>query len=174
MFRFLVASLVLCLNHSLANAFTLEISEEDLQKKVDLAMPYEVKRPFFTVVLSEPVIDLSANDNRVHVATRILVVAPGGISKSGWVKLHGPLTYNISQGTFFLLDPIVEEVQVDKLQENLLPTIKGMAQSMAGYVFTKYPIYTLKEDAFKSSLAKHFLKNISIKNSRLLLDFEIF
>lgn len=163
------------IGHSLvAFPFTIEVTAEELQEKISKAMPYEVKRPFLTVVLSEPTLSLGADDSRLHIASTINVIVPGGISKTGRVKLNGPLAYDQTQSAFFLRDPVVDDLVVDKLQDTLLPTIKGLTQTMASHIFAKHPVYVLKEESFKANFAKRFLKRIDIQNAKLVLDFEIF
>lgn len=162
---------VLLIHTPFVFAFTIEVSEAELQQKLSAAMPFEMKKYLMTVILSEPTIELGTDVNEIHVITHVDVIAPGGKSGSGRVKIKGPIHYDPGVSSFFLKDPVVEELEIDKLPMAYTSSANLIVQTLVTKALAKHPVYTLSGDGFKNSLAKTFLKSVSIENSKLILLF---
>ena len=154
-----------------AFAFTIEVSEAELQQKLSAAMPFEMKKYLVTVILSDPKIELGTDVSEVHVISDVDVIVPGGKGGAGRLKIKGPIFYDASLGSFFLKHPVVEELAIDKLPAAYSNAADLIVQALVTKTMAKYPFYTLNGDSFKSGLAKVFLKSVSIENSKLILQF---
>ena len=162
-----VATLCLFAQSAHAFSYTVEITEAELQEKVAKIMPLVKKKFFVTVTLSEPIVDLQTEDNNIAVFSNIGVTAPGGIKVSGELKINGTLEYEQSTHEFFLKNPELESLDIDKVPEKYLPKIKSLAQQIIKKVLAKKPVYKLKDDNIKHQLAESLLKSITIKDEIL-------
>lgn len=154
-----------------ACAYTLEIQENELQDKVSAMMPIELKKMFLIVTLSNPIIDLESESNEVTVYTDIQVEAPSGQKGTGSLKIRGSPFYKPDISSLFLQEVKIVDMKIDKLPETYFPLAKGVVHLMATKMFAKYPVYTLKSASIKHSIAKTFLKSVSVSNNKLMLEF---
>lgn len=163
--------IVLFLFSQVATAFsyTVAITEPELQEKVLKIMPLVKKKFFVTVTLSEPKVDLQTENNNITVFLRIEVTAPGGIKGTGKLKVSGSLLYEPNNYEFFLKDPVLNNIVIDKVPDKYMPKIKSMSQQMVTKVLAKKPIYKLKDDNLKHQLAKSLLQSITVKDKTLYL-----
>ncbi len=157
----------------LANAFTVEISQATLQDKISKAMPYEAKKHFVTVRLSDPVLELVGTAGRVRITVKVDVIAPGNVIQSGRAKISGMVDYDATKGAVYLRKAEIEELTIEKLPEKLQPTVKTVAQLAAEQVLGRTPVYTFKDD-LKSGIVKRLLKSINVRGTNLLLEFGLF
>lgn len=163
--------IVLFLFSQVATAFsyTVEITEPELQEKVSKIMPLVKKKFFVTVTLTEPKVDLQTENNNITVFLRIEVTAPGGIKGTGELKVSGSLLYEPNNYEFFLKDPVLNNMVIDKVPDKYMPKIKSMSQQMVTKVLAKKPVYKLKDDNLKHQLAKSLLQSITVKDKTLYL-----
>ena len=164
-------SLVLLVWAPVALSLSIEVPEEELQQKLSAAMPFEIKKYLITVIISDPKIQLGTDVDEIHVASKVNVIAPGGKSGSGSLRIKGPILYDPGTVSFFLKDPVVEELSVDNLVASYSEPVKQVVQALITRTFAKYPIYTISGEGFKNAIAKSFLKSVSIENSKLILLF---
>ncbi|MEY8214905.1 MAG: DUF1439 domain-containing protein, partial [Colwellia sp.] len=62
----------------------------------------------------------------------------------------------------------------DKVNDNIIPKIQGIAQAALSKVMTVYPVYKFKDDNLKHTLAKAVLKSLKVENEKLLLTLGVF
>jgi len=158
----------------MAISYTLEITEEELQNKVSAMMPLEKSKFFVKVILSNPEVDLLKDNNKISVLSNINVIAPAGIKGSGNARITGSLTYDQSSAAFFFKNPTIENIDIDNFPEKHIPKAKSIAQTIARKMLTTQPIYKLKDNNLKHSLAKSILKSVTVVNEALLVELSAF
>jgi len=154
---------------SSAFTYTLEIPEQELQEKIDMMMPLERKSFFVTVVLSEPKVDLIQESNEIGFFSHVEVLIPGGLKGSGRGKIKGSVVYDADQGAFYLNNPSIEGLEIDRVPKKFYKKISAAIQVVLAKSLSKYPVYKLKDDDVKHQLAKSSLKSISVGNKTLLI-----
>jgi len=175
MFRItLFAALLLITQTALAFSYTVEISEKQLQQKVETMMPLERSQYFVTVKLSNPKVNLLPNDNRIGITSNISASIPGIIQGKGRATITGSIRYDSQRGAFYLDKPVIEKLQVDKLPKKYLPQVKDMAQKALSKSLSTKPLYRLNDKDLRQKLAKSMLKGISIKNKILFVELSAF
>ncbi len=159
---------------SFAFSYTLELTEDELQEKIEALMPMTKKKFFVTVMISDPNISLRENSQEIGIQSRIEVIAPGNIKGTGRGEIRGTLVYNAMEGTFYFSQPTVVNLVVDKVPEKLTPKIQSIAQLAAANVLSNRPVYTLKDENLKHTLAKSVLKSVEVKNGKLIVTLGAF
>jgi len=154
---------------SSAFTYTLEISERELQEKVAMIMPLTKKSLFFSVIIYEPEIQLHSLNNEIGFFAHVDVVVPGGLKGSGRGMIKGKVVYDSADGAFYLNQPNIEGLEIDRIPRKVIPSITKTAQIILSKSLSKYPVYKLKDDDVKHQLAKSTLKSISIENECLLV-----
>ncbi|NOX67382.1 MAG: DUF1439 domain-containing protein [Chlorobi bacterium] len=163
----LVVVLFLFSQAAIAFSYTVEITEPELQEKILKIMPLVKNKFFVTVTLSEPKVDLQSENNNIAIFCRVEVTAPGGIKGTGKVKVSGSLKYEQKKYEFFLKDPVLESLEIDKVPDKFIPKIKNMSQQIITKVLAKRPVYKLKDNNLKHKLAKSLLQSITVKDEIL-------
>ena len=168
--------LVLAAHSSWANAltYTVNISQQELQSKVEALMPIEKTKLFVTVVLSNPIIDLAESSNEIGLFSRILISAPGGLGGQGTIKLAGSLLYNADQGAFFLNNPQIQSIESKDVAAKHLDKVQQIAQLALEQYLSAKPIYRFKDDNMKHKLAKAVLQSVTVENQQLVVELTVF
>ncbi|MCK5663853.1 MAG: DUF1439 domain-containing protein [Thiotrichaceae bacterium] len=157
----------------MAFTYILELSEAKLQKKVSSMMPMEKNKYFLSVILSEPEVELIEGGSEIGLYIHIEVRAVKGISASGRVKLTGALSYQADTSEFFFKNPTIESLEIARLSEKYLVSVKKIIQLIARKMLAVRPIYKLKDDKVKHKVAKSMLQSISVNNKKLLLELKV-
>jgi len=157
----------------MALSYTLTISEKKLQSRVSAMMPLEKKKYLMTVVLSNPVVDLTRGNNEIAMFCHIDVFAPGAIKGSGMGKISGTLSYDSDMGAIFFNNPEVVSLQIRHVPEKYIPGVKKVIQMVVNKFLTKHPVYRLKADTLKHKVARLTLTTIKVENKKLLLVFRV-
>jgi len=150
----LIATILVISNLSLAFSYTVEVTEKELQKKVAAMMPLEKKKYFITMIFTNPVVDLLEGNNKIGIKLDINIKAPGGVAGKGTAKFSGSLSYNSKKAEFYLKDPLLHELVIDKVSEKMAAKVKNIAQASLAKILAKRPVYTLKDKDLKQKLAK--------------------
>lgn len=160
-----------------ASAFTHEITEAELQQKIALAMPYEIKKPLYTLMLSDPSIDLHNVDGNIKVITQAKLDMPSlkmANSLAGRVEFIGQLAYEPSSTSFYLKKVVIKRIDWDGVPENYQAGLQLVAQLTASKILSSKPVYVIKGDSMKARFAKSFLQSVAVNDGKLILTMEIF
>lgn len=137
-------------------------------------MPLEKKKYLVTVILSNPVIDLTGGNNLIGIFCHLHVLMPGGIQASGMGKITGTISYNPDQGEIFLNNPEINILKIQHISEQFIPVIQKVLLMIANKLLNRHPVYKLKSHKLKHKLAMLTLQSITVENQKLLLKFSVF
>jgi hypothetical protein len=166
--------LVLNCASALAFSYTLELSESEIQERVDVMMPLEKKKFFVTTVLTNPIIDLIESTNALGLSTDVAFKAPGNIVGSGRISFAGTLRYDNDVGAFYFDNLKLVSLDIKKVPSEFLPKIKKILQSVANKFLEKKPVFKFKDNNLKHKLAKSILKSIAVENENLVIELGLF
>jgi len=172
--RALLSALALVFISKAAWGFTHEIAEAELQQKVAAAMPVEIRKPAYVLTISDPVIDLAGTDETVGVVAQVVLEVPEQMKAVGTVTLSGKLVYEPQGYAFYFRNVQVRKLEVEGIQEALLPALRLVAQFAVARALAARPIYVIKDDSLKAQFARAFLKSVSVRDRKLVLTMEIF
>ena len=167
-FLYLVSQMVSALD------YTHEITEQEIQEKLSALMPIVKKKYFVTITILNPKIDLIKKSDEIGILAEIEANVTGGIKGKGEVIIKGTLAYNANKGEFYFKNPKIVSLAIDKVPDNIIPKIQGVAQAALSKVMTVYPVYKFKDDNLTHTLAKSVLKSLKVENERLLLTLGVF
>ncbi len=175
MFRNLLFLILLSISQlTLAFSYTMEIPEQEIQKKVSAMMPVEKQKLFATIKVSDARVRLIKESDEIGVGANLEVSAPGGIKSTGQVKLKGSINYDASKGAFYLDNPVIENIAIDQLPEQFHPQVKQLTQVAIGNALARYPVYQFKDSDIKHKAAKAVLKSVAVKKDKLLVTLGAF
>ncbi|MFC3681159.1 DUF1439 domain-containing protein [Bacterioplanoides pacificum] len=172
--QLLLITLLAVSNLSWGFSYTLEITGQQIQQKVDTLMPLQKKKLFFTVTLSNARVELTEGQQPISLFSEITLEAPNNIRATGRATISGNLSYNAQQGAFYLHNPVIRQLEIDQLDPGLLPTVKQLAQNAASQTLAKRPVYQLDDQDLKQKLAKTMLKSIRVENQLIKAELSAF
>ena len=158
----------------MAYSYTLEISEQALQEKLSSMLPIERKFLVFNMTLSDPKVSLLKDTNKIGLYIAMAVTAPDGSAGTGRVNITGTLSYTPAQGAFYIADPIVENIEVDRLQLQYATDIKMISQMLVASILASHPVYTLQTDDLRQKYLKSVLESVAVDQGKLLVTLKAF
>jgi hypothetical protein len=156
-----------------AISYTVEITQQELQEKVEAMMPLKKKKLFVLVTLSEPQVELISESNEIGLQTKISIAGPG-ISESGIANIKGTLEYRPEKSAFYLLNPEVVGLNFDNLSSDMNGLAINLAQKTIESATKKRPVYRFKDDKLKDQMAKALLQSIAVENNVLKISMKLF
>lgn len=160
----------------LSDAFTydLEITEAELQEKLEAMMPLEKKKLFFKTIVTDPKVKLISASNEIAIYANVAAHAPGGLTLTGSTQLQGSLRYDAEKGAFYFDNAKVKHLKIDQLPEQFAPKVKELTQTAVTNGTGRRPVYVLNDDNLKQKLAKSVLKSVLVKGSSLIVTLSAF
>lgn len=167
----LLLSLCLLMLSSMAFSlsYTMEVSEKELQKKVQAFMPLTQKNNMVSVTLNNPVIDLMKDTNKVGLKSNIDATALGGIKGNGIIDVAGNIIYNKDKGAFFLQNIEVLDFKSEKINDSYKEIVKVLAQQLLNTALKANPVYQFDTSKTEGQVAKASFKSVKIRDEKLLL-----
>ncbi len=154
----------------LANSFTMELSEAQLQQTIASVMPLENTKFFVTVNLADPKIELQAGSDEISISSRVSARIPGDLQGSGFGRISGKIHYDAQQGAFYLQQPRLREFHIDNLPAAYAAEVRDIAQSILQSTLVDQPVYTLNDANLKERLTRASLKSVKVKDGKLLVE----
>jgi hypothetical protein len=171
--RLILVVLFLVSLPSQAITYTIEVTEQELQQKVEAMMPIEKKKYFVKVTLSDPQVDLLEESNEIGLRTQINISGPG-VSESGVANIKGSLEYKKKEGAFYLHNPSIIDLNFETLSNEMTEMVMKLAKKALVKATAKRPVYRFKDDKLKDQMAKAVLESIAVENERLKVTLKLF
>ena len=161
--------------HSMIFAFsyTVELTQAELQEKLNAKMPLKKKKFLTTIVVDKAAVTLTEGSDRIGLACD-LKAEVAGYTATGTTKLEGGIKYVADKGEFYFVDPEVVELTVDQVSARYQEAVRKAMDYTAKKSLAKVPVYRFKDDSLKQKLAKATLKSIKVKDNKLLLELSVF
>jgi len=172
--RQLVSLLVLALCSSLASAYTIELTQQQLQERLEGMMPMHRDRYFMKVTLDQPVVDLAVGDGMLGFEGVITIDAPGNMGGEVAVKIAGELVYDPDQGAFFFKKPKILSLDTSQILSGNEAQVKSVIEPLASKYLERKPVYLLQDDDLKQQLAKAVLQSVTVEDNKLVLELSMF
>tara|TARA_B100000686_G_C16603323_1_gene869836 strand:+ start:199 stop:777 length:579 start_codon:yes stop_codon:yes gene_type:complete len=151
---------------------SISIDESKVQERVAKEFPQEHDlRGIATLTMKNPQIDLGIGDNRIGLLTDLEVSRTGiPIAAKGKAKTSGVVRYEAKDGTFYMTDVRIEDVELP------LPLIKAeQKQKILDHTnailqgtLRDIPIHTLHTTTSKEA-ASALLKSIEVKEKKIAI-----
>lgn len=125
------------LTHALS--YTQEVTEAELQQKIEAMMPLEKKTFFVTITVTAPKLNLLEGSDALSIKADIAMQAIAGIKGSGTTTISGSITYNPTQGSFHLLNPTIVDLHIVGIEEQYQAKIKQLAQTAITNSMANFP-----------------------------------
>lgn len=146
----------------------VRFTRAELQQKLDTVFPVEGRKSLLRAHFSDPEVLLRTGGERIGLGLAVSVRLPGGSKLKGTLKLDSALRYDPALGQILLTDPQLQDLTFDSMPDHL----ESVLQSLAGVVvrrhLTQIPIYRLKADDYRKSLARLVLKSVQVRDGEVI------
>ena len=170
---FILLSLLSC-TAQVAHAWTIELTEDELQTKVNRALPIEKKKLLFTVRVSSIDVELKEGSERVGLVADMEIKTPHLSTGKGRAYIDGKLVYNPADGAFYLREPRVTEVKFENIPVQYHRLVGKILQRAITRRLAKTPVYKLNDNKTKHQVAKILLKSVRVVDQKLVLELGLF
>lgn len=167
---FLAVGVVLALR---GRELVLRIPEAELRQRMEAALP--ITRTYLLVVevtLANPRVELREGADRIHAgldATLSLRLVGQQLPLGGAIDISGALRYEPGTGAFHVVEPQIEGVAVQGVPDRYAATVNQALNLALAAFYRDYPVYTLRRDDIRQSLAKLVLKSVLVEDRHLVV-----
>ncbi|MEL7485903.1 MAG: DUF1439 domain-containing protein, partial [Pseudomonadota bacterium] len=155
------------------NTYTVRFSEDAIVQALDTRLPLQkTYYAIFDVTIDEPRVDLIDNSDRVFggVDINIEVAAAGRrLPMSGSVDVSGAVDYDPQQAAFFLIDPRVEALNIDRVPDSWADRSRSAVTLAIKEFYKTRPIYTLEGEAVSKKAARMVLRDVVVEDERVVV-----
>ncbi len=153
--------------------YVVRIPESELQSRLNEQLPITETYLFiFQITLDNPRVALEEGSNRVHGGLDIILnmrIDEESEPLEGSIDISGGIRYVSDNGQFFLVEPIIEKLNVQGVPEKYTDTISSAFTELIEEYYARHPIYTLNVSDGKQAAARLILKSVVVDNKELVL-----
>lgn len=165
--------LILILFTGQVQAYTVEISETDLQQMVSQGFPVQQQTPFATIILSDPRIRILGDSNRMRLSLAISTAFPNQLTSRGRAEIEGELAYDANKGEFHLRQPALIGLQFDQLPQEYHQMASALVGAIAQQTLPIIVLYRLDEKDIRQEMTKRILKGVTVKDGKLIAELSL-
>ena len=156
-----------------AFSYTKEISQDEVQTKLDSKFPLKKKNFMISTTLSDPLVTFIGENNRVGVEMSVDFKFPAKLNGSGRINLDGSLRYDNKSGSFYFDNIKINKLSIKDLDDEKTNSVKSLLEPIVRKALEKVPVYKFN-DNFKEKLIKSSLKSIKVEKELLLVELSAF
>jgi hypothetical protein len=161
---------LLLLSATPAHAYTVEITQPELQAMIVQGFPIRQQMPFASAILSQPRITIPPSGKRLRLAVAISTTFPNNITSKGRAEIEGELGYDADKGEFHLREPSVTALSFDQLPPQYRELVTSIVSGIAYQTLPIIVIYRLDEKDLRQSMARQTLREVTVSNGKLIVE----
>jgi hypothetical protein len=153
-----------------AHAYSVEMSEADLQSVVAAGFPMVQQTPLVKIVFSEPKIRIVKDTGRLRLSVAADLSAYDGIHASSKAEIEGEIAYDSMHGQFHLRYPALVGLTFNQLAPAYH---KLLSATVGAFIEQQLPIvvlYQLDSKDFRQAIMLQTLKSVKVKDGILIAE----
>lgn len=156
----------------LRDGYVYEISQADIQSRIERQFPVERCVLVFCIELDEPFVKLTDNQTRIEFgANALMEVAFSKDQYDGIAEFSGELRYVPDDSAFYLGESRLEYLEVDGVSEDHKRDLDQLAAMLVSEYLNTNPIYSFKDTAFDLVAPWLELKEVKVQDGVLRVRF---
>jgi Protein of unknown function (DUF1439) len=154
----------------MTKGMSITISEREIVERIQEKFPLEKTHLMvFQVRYSDPVLEFLDGENKLRIGlTATPELAINGKEYSGSAIVTGRFRYVPEDGDVFLGDLSVESLQIGNTR-GLGPKLSAALALVLEDIYSKRPLYRLKDHSLKEATAKMLVRKIEIKDKNVVI-----
>ncbi len=152
---------------------TIQLSREELQRRLDTSFPVDKQLPFTRIVLEHPRVVLTNGSDRIGVGLDVRADIPFVGSRSGSLTASGELDYRREQKAFFLRNAKLDQLAIQGLGPDQVGLLKSPLETLLAGALTAFPLYEFKSRNVGEVTAEHVLQRVYVKNGAVYAELAV-
>lgn len=166
----LVAALAIPGFFYLRHGYVYEISQSDIQERIESQFPVDRCVLVFCIELDKPFVLLKDNQTRIEFGSdAVMEVAFSSEKYDGNAGFSGRLSYIRDKSAFYLQDSRLEYLEVNGVSEEHKKNLNELAALLVSEYLRSNPIYSFRDTALELVAPWLELKEIDIRDGMLRL-----
>ena len=153
-----------------AQAYTLTMTQKDLQTMTEGWFPVNQTTVIGDVELSSPRIILPSGSDRIGFAVNIRIEMPGQYIATGNGVINGELDYSAKRGEFYLRDPRLTKLTVDGLPPSYDAMVLSVMNDLTEQHLPLIVVYRLDKQKIAHASVMRTLKSVRVYKGQLLVE----
>jgi hypothetical protein len=154
----------------LRRGYVYEISQADIQSRIESQFPMEKCVLVFCIELDKPFVKLTDNQTRIEFGSNALMeVAFSKEQYDGNAGFSGELSYVRGESAFYLQDSKLEYLEVNGVSEEHKKNLDQLAALLVSEYLRANPIYSFRDTALELVAPWLELKEIQVREGVLRL-----
>ncbi len=151
--------------------FIVSLTQSEIQEKLDEKFP--IRKNYFAVLhlfFSKPQVVLREGSDRISFRLNALLDIV--VTKQQWkgtASITTGIRYDPESYSFYLDDPVLDSLEIQGVPIDYMDQVNKAAQSMTKERLRNCRVYTLKEDKLGQQAARWFLKDLVVRDGKLLI-----
>lgn len=152
----------------LRRGYVYEISQADIQSRIEAQFPVEKCVLVFCIELDEPFVKLTDSETRIEFGSNALMeVAFSRQQYDGNAGFSGELSYSRGESAFYLRDSRLEYLRVNGVSEDHKKNLDQLATLLVADYLRANPIYSFRNTALELIAPWLELKDVDVRNGVL-------
>lgn len=148
---------------------TLSLTADEIQQKLDSKLPLSKSKLHITATVEKVQVILKEGADRIGARTTMQLDLPLAGEVLGSATVNGQLRYVPDEGAFYLDSSQLSDLEVARIPESLRGPVQDVMSAAMQAYFSAAPIYRLKQSDFKQSLARYVLREVTVRDGKLLV-----
>jgi len=153
-------------------AYSLTMTEADLQANVSEFFPLESDTPLYHLQLFRPVVTLIAKTNRVGLNMDFSIEVPDQYQARGSAYIDGEIGYNADNGEFYLREPALVSMSADDLPDQYTRMVRDALNLFARRRLPVVVLYRLDHNDPREAVMLRRLKSVKVEGGKLLVEMD--
>jgi len=170
---FYIALFFLLAQSSVASAYTVELTQNEVQAAVADYFPVKHISPFVMLTAHNPKVSLEPKNGRIGLEFSVLANVPGILTGEGRGLIDGDLEYRDKTGEFYLRDPKIKSLELYDMPAEVTATVKLALQALMKQSLPVMLVYKLQDNDLKQRMAKSVLSSVTVRDGKLLLELSV-
>ncbi len=153
-----------------AQAYTITMTGEDLDKRIEKFFPFILETPFYTLRLHTPRAVLKTGSERLGLKMMLTMEMPESKRAEGVGHLEGEISYDAKKGELHFRNPALVSFSVEGLPTDFEKIVRDSVNMIASQHLPIIVVYRLDEDEQKMGFGLMKLKSVQVKNGKLIVE----
>jgi len=158
---------------SVAHAYTIELTRQQVQNAVDGYFPVKHITPFMMLTAHKPKVLLTQKSKRIGLEISVLANIPGVIIGEGRGLIDGDLEYRHQTGEFYLRDPKIKSLKLYDMPTEVTASVRLALQQLMRQSLPVMLVYKLQDNDLKQKMVKSVLSSVTVRNGKLFLELTV-
>jgi hypothetical protein len=147
--------------------YVVELSQEQLQDKLEKGFPLKKGVLVFNLELTDPKVTLRDGSDRIHFSVNVGTnIRIDGVTPRGTAAVATRLRYVPDRGEFYMSDPDAV-LDLESMTGENLEKINEIANVLLKEFSAQRPLYRLEESDLKENVARAVLRDVRVEGGVL-------